>query len=146
MANYKITKRIVKNKEGKVIGEKNCIIVDVDKVTDGEWKIITMYAGMGYKVEERKEKKKTTGKGVTKAELLFYMTKERPEIMKTISLKQGYMELQKEIRIKLYGITNDSSENEKKKSMEEFKALKNAMKVYAENNKEEFEIFEKKLK
>lgn len=72
MANYKFTKRAIKDKDGNKTGEMDCIIADFDKMTLNEREALEMYIKAGYKVFPKQNKKKT-GKGLTKEKIEAYL-------------------------------------------------------------------------
>lgn len=90
MANYKITKRTIKDKDGNKKGEIDCIIADFENMTTNEKEAVKMYMQAGYKVFP-KEAKKKSGKGLTKAKIETYL-KENDE--------SGFKEFQTKIRNK----------------------------------------------
>lgn len=100
MANYRVTKRIIKDKNGNTKGEINCIIADVDKLTREEEKAIQIYLKAGYKMFP-KEHKKETGKGLTK-EKMKEMLKDNPEglkeLNKKLEQKENFMKITKWFR------------------------------------------------
>lgn len=91
MTNYKLTTRAIKDKDGNKIGEKKCIIVDTEKITQAEQKIVDMYIRSGeYQVFPKKAPKKA-GKGLTKAKMEKYLQDND---------KEGLRELQAKIKQK----------------------------------------------
>ena len=72
MANYKVTERTHKDKNGNIIRKEKCIIVDFVNLTQNEREAVEMYVKMGHTIYPKKAKAKV-GKGLTaekmKAEL-----------------------------------------------------------------------------
>lgn len=91
MANYKITSRAIKDKDGNKIGLKKCIIVDTEKITPAEEKIVDMYIKTGnFEIYPKKPQKKT-GRGLTKVKMEKYLQDND---------KEGFKELQNMIKQK----------------------------------------------
>lgn len=87
MANYKITKRAVKDKNGNIIKYQDCIIADMEKLTESERKIVEMYMNSDkYKVFPRKAKKKG-GNGLTKEKMTKYLESKDKEGLKELQAK-----------------------------------------------------------
>lgn len=85
MSNYTTTVRTSKRKDGSII-KTNCVIVDTNKMTEGEWKIVGTLVSNGYKIIEKKEKK-ATGKGWTTEKMREYLTENNKEGLKEFELK-----------------------------------------------------------
>lgn len=64
MANYKITERTRKDKNGNKLTPEKCIIVDFVNLTENERQAVEMYVKSGYTLYPKKEKAKA-GKGLT---------------------------------------------------------------------------------
>ena len=97
MANYKETKRAIKDKEGNVIGYKKCIIVDTKHLTQTEKQLVEMYMKTGeYKIIEKKEKKKS-GNGLTREKMINYLKENDKEGLKEYESKvkqnENYMKI-----------------------------------------------------
>lgn len=90
MANYKITERTIKDKDGNVKEKKKCIIADMDKLTLAENKIIEAYMRAG--VDVYPPTKKKTGKGLTKDKMKAHL--------KEIGDEEGLKELEKKVKAK----------------------------------------------
>lgn len=85
MSNYTTTVRTSKRKDGSIV-KTNCVIVDTNKMTDGEWKIVGALVSNGYKIVEKKEKK-ATGKGWTKEKMRNYLKEHSKEDLKAFEIK-----------------------------------------------------------
>lgn len=91
MANYKVTERTKKDKDGNVKGKEKCIIVDFVNLTQNEREAVEMYVKMGYTIYPKKAKAKT-GKGLTKEKML--------EELKTRGNAEAVAELEEKIKNK----------------------------------------------
>lgn len=98
MSNYKETVRAIKDKDGNVIGHQKCIIADMERLTVGEQKLIEMYMKSGeYKIIAKKERKKGTGKGLTKEKIEKYLKENDKDGFKEyqdkLKAKENYMRI-----------------------------------------------------
>ena len=84
MPHYKITKRAVRNKEGKIIDYVDCIIADFENMSKNEMEAVKLYMQSGIKVYPKEEKKKS-GKGITRDKINDYIEKLDDEV--SIALK-----------------------------------------------------------
>lgn len=96
MANYKITERTIKDKNGNEKGKKKCIIADMSKLTLAEREIVEGYMKAGMEVYPPKSKK--TGNGLTKdkmkAELKGRGDEEgMKELEKMLKAKENFMRI-----------------------------------------------------
>lgn len=135
MANYKLTERTRKTKDGKEI-KTQCIIADFENMTKNEREAVEMYVKMGYKLFPKKDRKGIKGNGMTKNEFLFYLEREEKAIFDKTDIKESFMILKKNVRIALFG-------EKDKEATKKFKALESRIKQYAEDNAEEFEKYDK---
>lgn len=90
MANYKITERAIKDKNGNVVGKKKCIIADMSKLTLAEKEIVEGYMKAG--IDVYPPKKKATGSGLTKAKMEAHL--------KEIGDEEGLKELNRKVKAK----------------------------------------------
>lgn len=91
MANYKITTRTKKDKDGNVKGIEKCIIADMINLTANEQAIVDTYVRNGYTLYPKKAKAKA-GKGLTKDKM--------KEHLKEIGDEEGLKELEKKVKAK----------------------------------------------
>lgn len=96
MANYKFTKRTIKDKDGNKKGEIDCLIVDYEKLTANEKGIVEMYLKAGYKVFAKTNKKKS-GKGLTKEKMEAYLKENSEtglkEFQTKVKNKENFMKI-----------------------------------------------------
>lgn len=97
MANYKLTTRAIKDKDGNKVGEKKCIIVDTEKVTPADEKIIEMYVKTGNFEIYPKKKAKKTGKGLTAPKMRKYLQDNDKDALKEfetmLKQKENFMNI-----------------------------------------------------
>ena len=97
MANYKITKRTRKDKDGNVLDTYDCIIADFENMTRNEKEAVELYMKAGYKVFP-KTSKKATGKGITRDKIKEYLKDYNDniskDIKKRIATKENFMTIQ----------------------------------------------------
>lgn len=95
MANYKVTKRAKKNKDGEIVSYKNYIVVDWEKITSAEEREIQMYLSTGNYTLDRRRPAKKTGKGLTKEKIEKYLKEHSEEGLKEykarVTKKENFM-------------------------------------------------------
>lgn len=97
MANYKLTERTKKDKDGNVIAKERCVIVDFVNLTQNEREAVEMYVKMGVTVYPKKLKKER-GKGLTKDKMIEALEKSGneealAELKKKLEAKENFMKI-----------------------------------------------------
>lgn len=92
MANYKITERTRKDKNGNKLAPEKCIIVDFVNLTENERQAVEMYVKSGYTLYPKKEKTKA-GKGLT--------TEKMRENLKKIGNEELLKDFEEKVETKL---------------------------------------------
>lgn len=85
MSNYTTTVRTSKRKDGSIV-KTNCVIVDTNKMTDGEWKIVGALVSNGYKIVEKKANK-PTGNGWTTEKMKEFLKAHSEADLKVLESK-----------------------------------------------------------
>jgi len=103
MANYKITQRMKKDKNGNIKGTENCIIVDFVNLTENERQAVEMYVKGGYTLYPKKEKKDAKPKKeriiIKKEDISNYLSKNgyddkvSIDLLRKLEAKQNFMNI-----------------------------------------------------
>lgn len=102
MANYKLTERTKKDKDGNIKGIEKCIIVDFVNLTENERQAVEMYVKGGYTLHAKKEKanpkpkkeRVKLSKDIINDYLKDYEDKASKELKGRMKTKENFMTLQ----------------------------------------------------